>query len=150
MNGIPQIFNSKPLIHAWNYCAKDGEPFGVVGRYQDGNGKKEIVPFFKPNGSSFAAGIELNPRPLFGLDKLAAQPKDKAVFFVEGEKSAAALHSIGVCAITSLGGSQSAGKADWMPLNVLTDTTKAASQIRIVVSVEAETICLPSGEKATP
>ncbi|MEQ1528158.1 MAG: DUF3987 domain-containing protein [Methylococcaceae bacterium] len=117
MNKIPSSYNGKPLIHSWNYCAKDGAPFGVVGRYQDGNGKKDIVPFFKRNGSSFAVGIELNPRPLFGLDKLAAQPKDKAVFIVEGEKSAAALHSIGVCALTSLGGSQAASKADWLPLD---------------------------------
>ncbi len=114
---IPSSYQGKPLIHAWNYCAKDGAPFGVVGRYQDRDGKKDIVPFFKRNGSGFVAGIELNPRPLFGLDKLAAQPKDKAVFIVEGEKSAAALHSIGVCAVTSLGGSQAANKADWMPLN---------------------------------
>lgn len=114
---IPQTYQGKPLIHAWNYCAKDSAPFGVVGRYQDGTGKKEIVPFFKPSGSGFAAGIELSPRPLFGLDKLAEQPKDKAVFIVEGEKSAAALQSIGVCAVTSLGGSQSASKADWTPLN---------------------------------
>jgi len=117
MNQIPSSYHGKPLIHAWNYCATDGAPFGVVGRYEDSTGKKDIVPFFKANGSGFAAGIELNPRPLFGLDKLAEQPKDKAVFIVEGEKSAAALHSIGVCAVTSLGGSQAASKADWMPLN---------------------------------
>ncbi len=95
----------------------DGAPFGAVGRYQNGSDKKDIVPFFKRNGATWAAGIELNPRPLFGLDKLAQQAKDKAVFIVEGEKSAAALHSIGLCAITSLGGSQSAGKADWTVLN---------------------------------
>ncbi|MEQ1621813.1 MAG: DUF3987 domain-containing protein [Methylococcales bacterium] len=117
MNQIPNSYQGKPLIHAWNYYTKDGATFGVVGRYQDSTGKKDIVPFFKANGSGFLAGIELNPRPLFGLDKLATHPKDKAVFIVEGEKSAAALHSIGVCAITSLGGSQSANKADWMPLN---------------------------------
>jgi len=105
-----QAYNGKPLIHAWDYCAKDGAPLGVVGRYQDKTGKKDIVPFFKPNGATWAAGIELNPRPLFGLDKLAAHPKNKAVFIVEGEKSAAALQSIGIMAVTSLGGSQSANK----------------------------------------
>jgi hypothetical protein len=114
---IPQHHNGKPLVHAWTYYATDGAPFGVVGRYQNGSDKKDIVPFFKRNGSNFAAGIEINPRPLFGLDKLAAQPKDKVVFIVEGEKAAAALQSIGVCAITSLGGSQAATKADWTPLN---------------------------------
>jgi hypothetical protein len=116
---IPQSYNGKSLKASWTYCAKDGAPFGVVGRYQNGNDKKDIVPFFKRNGAGWAAGIELSPRPLFGLDKLAAQPKDKAVFIVEGEKAAAALHSIGLCAVTSLGGSQCAGKADWTVLNSL-------------------------------
>lgn len=114
---IPESYHGKPLIHAWTYCATDGAPFGVVGRYQDADGKKDIVPFFKRNGSTFGAGIELNPRPLFGLDKLATHPKDKAVFIVEGEKSAAALHSIGLTALSSLGGSKAAKQSDWMPLN---------------------------------
>lgn len=114
---LPQSYNGKPLIHAWAYCAMDGAPFGVVGRYQDDSGKKDIVPFFKRNGSGWTAGIELNPRPLYGLDKLANYPKDKAVFIVEGEKAAAALNGIGICAVSSLGGSQAANKADWMPLN---------------------------------
>ncbi len=114
---IPKSYNGKPLIHAWNYCAMDGAPFGVVGRYQDEEGKKDVVPFFKRNGATWAAGIELNPRPLFGLDKLAAHPKDKAVFIVEGEKSAAALQSVGIAAVSSLGGSQAAKQADWTPLN---------------------------------
>ena len=117
MNGIAQSYQGKPLVHAWTYCAKDGAPLGVVGRYQEGNEKKDIVPFFKKNGSSWTAGIELNPRPLFGLDKLASQPKDKAVFIVEGEKSAAALQQIGVTALTSLGGSKAAKQADWLPLS---------------------------------
>lgn len=117
MVGIPQHYNGKPLVHAWTYCATDGAPFGVVGRYQNGSDKKNIVPFFKRNGANWAAGIELNPRPLFGLDKLAQQSKDKAVFIVEGEKAAAALHSLGVCAVSSPGGSQAATKADWTPIN---------------------------------
>ena len=114
---IAQSYQGKPLVHAWTYCAKDGAPLGVVGRYQEGDGKKDIVPFFKKNGSSFAAGIELTPRPLFGLDRLAKHPKDKAIFIVEGEKSAAALQQIGVIALTSIGGSQAAQKADWLPLS---------------------------------
>lgn len=117
MNSIPQSYNGKPLIHAWDYCAKDGAPFGVVGRYQDGDGKKDVVPFFKRNGSSWAAGIGLKPRPLYGLDKLAAQPKDKAVFIVEGEKSATALQGLGIAALTSLGGAQAAKQSDWTPLS---------------------------------
>lgn len=117
MSDIPQMYQSKPLMASWTYCAMDGAPFGVVGRYQTGNDKKVIVPFFRRNGADWEAGIKLNPRPLFGLDKLAAQPKEKPVFIVEGEKTAAALHSLGLCAVTSFGGSQCAGKADWSPLN---------------------------------
>ena len=114
---FPKSHNGKPLVHAWTYFAMDGEPFGFVARYQDAGGKKDIVPFFKPNGATWVAGIALNPRPLFGLEKLAACPKDKAVFIVEGEKSAAALQSIGIAAVSSLGGSQAAKQADWTQLN---------------------------------
>ena len=57
-------------------------------------------------------GIDLNPRPLFGLDRLAKHPKEKAVFIVEGEKAATALHGLGIAAVSSLGGSQAANKAD--------------------------------------
>ncbi|MGZ4954417.1 MAG: DUF3987 domain-containing protein [Methylobacter sp.] len=113
----PQYITGKKLIHWWPYHDADGNVIGSVARYQDGSGKKEILPFFKRDGESWVAGIDLNPRPLFGLDKLAAQPKDRLVFIVEGEKCAAALQSIGVCAISSLGGSQAAKLADWTPLN---------------------------------
>ena len=117
MTNIPEIFHGKPLIHAWNYYATDGAPLGVVGRYQDGGNKKDIVPFFKRNGSNWMPGIELNPRPLFGLNTLTGDAKEKAIFIVEGEKSATALQSLGITAITSLGGSKAAKQADWTPLN---------------------------------
>ncbi|MEI6270541.1 MAG: hypothetical protein WCP01_16820, partial [Methylococcaceae bacterium] len=76
-NSIPEIYNGKPLVHAWNYCTMDGAPFGVVGRYQNGDGKKDIVPFFKRNGTNWTPGIDLNPRPLFGMDMLANHSKGK-------------------------------------------------------------------------
>jgi hypothetical protein len=113
-SNVPNSHNGKPLIHSWTYCAKDGAPFGVVGRYQNGDGKKDIVPFFKLSVSGWLAGIDLNPRPLFGLETLVA---GKAVFITEGEKSAAALQGLGIGAITSLGGAQAAGKSDWTPLS---------------------------------
>ena len=60
MIAIPKTYNGKPLVASWVYCAEDGAPFGVVGRYQNGHEKKDIVPFFKRNGDHFLAGIELN------------------------------------------------------------------------------------------
>lgn len=114
---IPTAYNGKPLIHTWSYRDSNNQEIGFVCRYQDGDEKKDIVPYFKHNGTTWTAGIDLSPRPLFGLDKLAAHPKDKAVFIVEGEKSAAALQSMGIAAISSIGGSQAAKQADWTPLN---------------------------------
>lgn len=114
---IPLTYNGKPLKASWTYRTKEGSAFGHVGRYQNDTEKKDIVPFFKRNGTGWAAGIELTPRPLYGLDMLASHDRTKALFIVEGEKAAAALQSMGVTAVTSLGGSQSTGKADWTPLN---------------------------------
>jgi Protein of unknown function (DUF3987) len=114
---LPQTFNNKPLIHSWAYLDSEAKTTGIVARYQNGTDSKEIIPFFKPNGTGFGMGIDITPRPLFGLDRLAARPKDKAVFIVEGEKAATALHCLGVTAVCSLGGSQAADKSDWIPLN---------------------------------
>lgn len=117
MEAIPQTYQGKPLVHSWTYRAQEGAALGHVARYQNGDDKKSIVPFFKRNGSGFNAGIDSETRPLFGLDRLANHPKAKAVFIVEGEKAAAALHGLGIVAVTSLGGSNAASKADWTPLN---------------------------------
>ncbi|MBT9096405.1 DUF3987 domain-containing protein [Methylovulum psychrotolerans] len=117
MSGIPQTYNGKPLIHAWPYLDRQGKIIGIVGRYQDGSGKKDIVPFFKRRGSGWAAGAPDDPRPLFGLDRLEKQPKDEAVILPEGEKPAAALQGLGICAVTSLGGANAASNTDWTPFN---------------------------------
>ncbi len=119
---LPPTFNNKPLIHSWAYLDSKGKATGYVARYQNGTDSKEIIPFFKPNGTGFGMGIDLTPRPLFGLDRLAAHPKDKTVFIVEGEKAATALHSLGVTAVCSLGGAQAANKADWTPLSGFMNT----------------------------
>ena len=105
------------LIHTWKYHDREGKVIGCVNRFEDINGTKQIIPCFIPNQGGFKSGINLSPRPLFGLDKLKDHPKDKAVFIVEGEKSAAALHGINLCAVTSLGGAQASGKSDWSVLS---------------------------------
>ncbi|MDD2739917.1 MAG: toprim domain-containing protein, partial [Methylomonas lenta] len=114
---IPKIYRNKPLVHFWEYKCAAGEVLGVVGRYQVEGEKKDVVPFFKKRGADWLPGIDTDPRPLFGLDRLTNQPKNKAVFFVEGEKCAAALQSIGLCAVTTLGGSMAPNKTDFSPLN---------------------------------
>ncbi|MGZ8927866.1 MAG: DUF3987 domain-containing protein [Methylobacter sp.] len=117
MEIFPQTYGGKRFVHAWEYRAEDGAVFGYAVRYEDA-GKKIVVPFFKRSGSnSYVAGNIDHNRPLFGLDKLAKHPKDKAVFILEGEKCVTAAHGLHIIAITSPGGSNAADKADWTPLN---------------------------------
>jgi len=117
MHGIPERFNGKPLQHAWTYRAADGAPLGIVGRYQ-GASSKDVVPFFKRmNGHGFTTGAAPDPRPLFGLEWVAADADRRAVVIVEGEKCAAALQSLGIVAVTSQGGCKAASKSDWSGLS---------------------------------
>ena len=115
MEGIPNTYKGKPLIHAWTYRDPDGATRGIVARYQNG-ANKDVVPFFTRNGSGWIAGAPDEPRPLFGWDVLSNSESSRAVLVVEGEKCAAALHSLGFVAVTSQGGSKAAAKADWTPL----------------------------------
>ncbi len=112
---IPDNFNGKTRRHTWDYRNEQGEIIGHVARY-DGDGKKDIAPFFKRNGAGFVMGGANEPRPLFGLGILANADPARAVFVVEGEKAAAALHSLGLVAVTSQGGAKAAEKADWSRL----------------------------------
>lgn len=95
---------------------------GFVVRYDKaGTDRKEFKPF---TYCESAAGKREwrcrgmpEPRPLFNLDLLEANP-DAPVLVSEGEKSAARAARIfpeSVC-LTSSGGSQAAAKTDWSPL----------------------------------
>ena len=59
-----------------------------------------------------------NPRPLYGLDLLAAEP-DAAVLVVEGEKAADAAAELvpDLVVVTSPFGAKAATKADWSALD---------------------------------
>ena len=117
MNGVLDTYNNQKLIHTWTYKDAQSKTLGFVARYQNEGKKKEIVPYFKHNGLTWKSGIDLNPRPLFGLEQLGKPLKPKNIFVVEGEKAAAALQSIGIPAVTSFGGSPAAKQTDWTPLS---------------------------------
>lgn len=112
-SGISQTFHEKPLTWVWTYRDVAGAAeLGHVARY-DGPDGKEVIPYFHRNGTGWKAGAAAEPRPLYGLDTLA----DAGVLYiVEGEKSAAALHDLGLECVTSPGGAQSPHKADWTPV----------------------------------
>jgi hypothetical protein len=106
-------FNNKPRRHVWTYRSARNEILGYVARF-DAGGKKDVVPYFKKmNGHGWQSGIVTEPRPLFGLELLSQADDGVPIFVVEGEKNAAALQSLGLVAITSIGGSNASAKTDW-------------------------------------
>jgi len=114
---IPSTFNNLPLRHAWAYRNPQGDTSGIVGRYQNGTERKDCIPFFTRDGSTWQAGGLPDPRPIFGLEWIAASTDRRAVIVTEGEKCAAALQCLGLPAVTSIGGSKAANCTDWQPLS---------------------------------
>ena len=106
---------------SWAYHDASGALLGYVHRFDPIEGKQfRPQVLFRPK-----AGGQLQwrweswptPRPLYGLDRLAANP-DAPVVLTEGEKSADAAARLlpGYVAVTSPNGSKSASKADWKAL----------------------------------
>lgn len=114
---IHKMYKGNPLRHFWTYRDSAGQTIGAVARYDQPDGHKAIIPYFKKQNSSFAIGGHEVPRPLYGLDVLAKTSMDRAVLLVEGEKCASALQGIGLIGITWQGGAQQSRKADWNPLS---------------------------------
>lgn len=104
----------------WSYLNADGELIGYVCRYNEKDGGKSFRPLhlFSKNGQlDWRYGAVPEPRPLYGLDRLAKNTS-ATVIITEGEKSADAVAKLlpdYVC-MTSPAGSKSASKADWSPV----------------------------------
>ena len=104
----------------WPYRDASGRLFGAVCRFDLPGRGKDVVPLAWAVHSdgrldwrwlSFA-----KPRPLYGLDLLAADPA-AGVLIVEGEKAADAARTISPGVVmTWPGGSKAAKFADWSPL----------------------------------
>lgn len=95
----------------WTYHDAQGEPIGVVVRWDKDTGK-DIRPVAR-HGDGWRIGAMPDPRPLYGLPDLAAANR---IVVCEGEKAADAARGLGFTATTSAGGSQAAAKTDWRPL----------------------------------
>lgn len=106
--GVPAKWDGAPIRSLYTYQAADGRTLGHVARYQKDNEPKQIIPFFKREGDKRMAGAAPEPRPLYGLDRIAQAPPDAAIWIVEGEKCADALTGLGVVATTSPGGARGA------------------------------------------
>jgi putative DNA primase/helicase len=90
---------------------KDVRPWTFARRaWNDRHGKRHDV-------TGWHCTAPPSPRPLYGLDRLAARP-DAPVVATEGERAADAAAELfpDHVAITSMGGAHAAAKADWSPL----------------------------------
>lgn len=128
----PDVFNRKEkdgswtrleVSQRWEYRDAEGRLLGAVCRFDLPNGDKEVIPQTyceHEDGTrrwrwlSFA-----KPRPLYGLDRLAAHPSANVVI-AEGEKAADAGHRTlsgkGVVVISWPGGGKAVHHADWSAL----------------------------------
>ena len=115
--GIPTKWYGATYSCHWTYLNQASRTVGHVTRF-DGPYGKNVIPFFQQTNGKWIAKSALAPRPLYGLDRLAAYP-NKLVLIVEGEKTTdAAWQLVGkdyVC-ITWPGGTNAVSKADWTPL----------------------------------
>ena len=113
--GVPATWKDKQggafaFRAAWHYRDGAGVPVGIVARF-DGDAGKQVIPFFKAtdNGRFKAGGP---PEPvLYGAERLNGHKA--AALVVEGEKAAAALHSIGLLGVSAQGGAGKAASGKW-------------------------------------
>lgn len=102
----------------WTYRDAKGDHLGHICRFDHADGK-DILPLTYCQSGNRREWRWLSmgkPRPLYGLDLLAANPT-AGVLIVEGEKAADAARTIapGVV-VTWPGGSKAVRHADWTPL----------------------------------
>lgn len=104
---------------SWVYRDLSGDVLFVVARYDQPEGKKQIVPWSYNTFHKWQAKAWPTDRPLYGLEELGKNP-DRAVLIVEGEKAAdAARQLVGTAynVVTWSGGVQAWKKTDWKPLS---------------------------------
>lgn len=104
----------------WPYRDVDGTVLGYVARYETPEGKQIRCWTWGQRGEKPArweCGHWSKPRPLYGLDRLAARP-DNWVLVVEGEKAADAAQTLlpDFVAITFPGGADSWRHTNWSPM----------------------------------
>ncbi len=110
----------------WTYRDAQGGTLGYACRFDTPDGKQfRPLALFRPaqDGAGVNRAVQWRweswpePRPLYGLDRLASRPEAN-VILCEGEKAADAAARLlpAYVAIASPNGSKSAEKADWRPL----------------------------------
>lgn len=103
---------------AWTYRDPTGNPIAWVVRFDQPNGKKEILPLRiidgKPRWKGFTKG---EPKPIYNRHLLERRKGDP-ILIVEGEKTAdaAAAKFPEYIVLTWMGGTKNVAFADWKPV----------------------------------
>ncbi|QDG79374.1 ATP-binding protein [Labrenzia sp. PHM005] len=125
---VPETAPKAPSSHSklgrpskvWRYRDPQGNLLGFVCRFEEGNGAKSFRPLTlieEPGVLRWRWQAWPDNRPLYGLDKLAANPT-ATVLVTEGEKAADAAQELlpDLVTMTAPGGSNGVGKVDFSPL----------------------------------
>ncbi|NCC94143.1 MAG: hypothetical protein EOM10_12815, partial [Opitutae bacterium] len=106
-----------PPTATWEYLDSAGRPLCYVLRFDPAAGRKLFAPLTWSPARGWDWKAPPEPRPLYGLDRLAARP-DAPALLCEGEKAADAAGALFPAAvpIATMNGAQSPNKADWTPL----------------------------------
>lgn len=126
---IPAAAPEPPHIHPqwgapsgyWVYRGASGATQQIIFRFDPPGEPKKILPctlWRTARGMRWRWKGFPAPRPLYGLDRLAARP-DAPVIVCEGEKTADAAGKVfpDHVAVTSSGGARATDKTDWSPLS---------------------------------
>lgn len=105
-----------PASEIYHYLTAEGDLWYVQCRYNLASGKKVYCPWTWVGGAWRPEGPP-KPKPLYGLERLAAFP-DAGCIVVEGEKAAEALKRVirTQPVLTWWGGAGAPRSADWEPL----------------------------------
>jgi len=118
---LPANIPEEAERRGWKYLDSEGRLLFWVCRFDLPDGSKEIRPLtcwqYPGQEPAWRWKAHPAPRPLYGLDRLAAKP-GAPVLVVEGEKAADAAQELfpGLVVVTSSGGGKAAGKSEWASL----------------------------------
>lgn len=120
-NAIQEIKHAHPgYVAHWVYH-EHGMPTMIVVRYNNRSQGEKKDKFFVQwclQDGKWVQGVLPGELPLFGLQSLCREKVHGSILIVGGEKCAAALHQLGIAAVTNPLGESSVERADFSPLRI--------------------------------